>query len=62
MIAIRQTQPYCPSPLEIQLACEKIQRNWTDKERDRRRVGRSYFDIDIPVIPAWAFESKELPQ
>lgn len=62
MIAIRRTHPYCPSPLEIQLACEKIQRQWTDKERDRRRVGRSYFDMDIAVIPTWMFEVKELPQ
>jgi hypothetical protein len=40
-------QPYVPTGEQIQRACEKIRRSWSERQRREREVTR-YRDVQVP--------------
>ena len=43
---------YCPTPAEIKAACEEIQAEWSDEERERRCVGPGRQAWVVPGLDA----------
>ncbi len=43
----RSNQPYAPSPRDIRRECERVQANWSERER-RKRAGRAPGSMWMP--------------